>query len=80
MNTSSEWVDPDDAPELDKEWFAKATVKEAGKPRVGRPPGSDKERISLRLDKDIVERYRATGSGWQTRMNDALRRSLRRVG
>lgn len=41
----------------------------------GRPAGSDKERITIRLDKDILERFRATGKGWQSRMNDALRRA-----
>lgn len=42
--------------------------------RVGRPEGSDKERITIRLDKDLLARWRATGPGWQTRMNDALRK------
>jgi uncharacterized protein (DUF4415 family) len=32
-----------------------------------------KELISLRLDRDVVAALRATGFGWQTRANDALR-------
>lgn len=32
-----------------------------------------KELISVRIDRDIVAAYRASGPGWQTRMNDALR-------
>ena len=32
-----------------------------------------KELISLRVDRDVVAAYRATGSGWQRRANDALR-------
>ena len=32
-----------------------------------------KELISLRVDRDVVAAYRATGSGWQTRANEALR-------
>ena len=32
-----------------------------------------KELISLRVDRDVVAAYRATGSGWQARANDALR-------
>ena len=77
MSISSAWVDPDEAPELGSEWFDVATMNEAGKPvnRGGRPRGSGKERVSLRLDKDIIERFRADGPGWQTRMNDALRRA-----
>jgi uncharacterized protein (DUF4415 family) len=29
--------------------------------------------ITLRLDRDVIERFRAAGPGWQTRLNDALR-------
>ena len=32
-----------------------------------------KEHISVRVDRDIAAAYRATGRGWQTRMNEALR-------
>lgn len=45
-----------------------------GKPR-GRPPGSEKERVTIRLDRDVLERFRAGGPGWQTRINEALRRA-----
>jgi uncharacterized protein (DUF4415 family) len=27
--------------------------------------------VTLRLDRDVIEAFRAQGSGWQTRMNDA---------
>jgi uncharacterized protein (DUF4415 family) len=36
-------------------------------------PQARKVAISIRLDADIVERFKATGPGWQTRMNDALK-------
>ncbi|MDP1557901.1 MAG: BrnA antitoxin family protein [Nitrosomonas sp.] len=40
----------------------------------GRPPGSGtKEQVTLRLDVEILEQFKATGNGWQTRINDALR-------
>ena len=42
----------------------------------GRPRGSDKEQVSLRLDKDILARFRADGPGWQTRINEALRKGM----
>jgi uncharacterized protein (DUF4415 family) len=32
-----------------------------------------KELVSLRVDRDVVAAYRATGSGWQKRANEALR-------
>jgi uncharacterized protein (DUF4415 family) len=78
MSISEAWVDPDDAPELSAQWFERAQVKDGGKPvrKSGRPPGSMKEQVSLRLDKDVVARFRATGPGWQTRINEALRRAL----
>ena len=39
----------------------------------GRPVGSgSKEQVTLRLDTQLLEKFRATGSGWQTRINDAL--------
>jgi uncharacterized protein (DUF4415 family) len=31
-----------------------------------------KERITIRLSRDVVERFRATGDGWQTRADAAL--------
>ncbi|WP_144112779.1 BrnA antitoxin family protein [Paraburkholderia sp. BCC1886] len=40
-----------------------------GRPRLDEP----KVLLSVRYDADIVERFKATGDGWQTRMNDALR-------
>lgn len=39
-----------------------------------------KELISLRVDRDVVEAYRASGRGWQTRANQALRAFLRKRG
>ena len=83
-DTKTEWVDPDDAPELDDEWFARAEFRigekvirpgrPAGRP-PGRPSGSAKQQVSLRLDKRVIEAFRADGPGWQTRMNEALRKA-----
>lgn len=39
-----------------------------------------KEQISLRVSRDILERYRATGPGWQGRMDQALREWIERAG
>ena len=42
--------------------------------RRGRPLGSGtKTQVTLRLDADIVDKFRASGDGWQTRINDALK-------
>lgn len=41
----------------------------------GRPPSSSpKKQVTLRLDSDVVERFRASGPGWQSRINAALRK------
>jgi uncharacterized protein (DUF4415 family) len=45
------------------------------KKRVGRPAGSTKQAVSLRLDRDVVEKFKATGPGWQSRINEALKRA-----
>jgi uncharacterized protein (DUF4415 family) len=75
-NTKGKWVDPDDAPELDDEWFERAEIRIGDNViRRGRPAGSSKNLVSLRLDKDVIDHFRASGPGWQTRMNDALRKA-----
>ena len=38
----------------------------------GRPAGSDKTQIALRVDNETLAAFRATGAGWQSRMNAAL--------
>jgi uncharacterized protein (DUF4415 family) len=35
-----------------------------------------KERVGLRLDADVVEHFRATGSGWQSRVNEILKQHV----
>jgi uncharacterized protein (DUF4415 family) len=45
--------------------------------RVGRPPlgAAAKRQVTLRLDPDVIERFRDGGPGWQARMNEALRKA-----
>ncbi len=41
---------------------------------AGRPRSADpKVPVSIRLDRAVVEKFRATGPGWQSRINEALR-------
>ena len=64
--TAAALTDPDNLPLTDSE------LKQFKRGR-GRPLGSGKkEQVTLRLDSEILEQFKATGSGWQTRINDAL--------
>jgi uncharacterized protein (DUF4415 family) len=74
-DTESKWVDPDDAPELDDDWFDRAEIRIGDRViRRGRPAGSTKRLVSLRIDQDIIAHFRAEGPGWQSRINEALRK------
>ncbi len=74
------WVDPDDAPPLTPEFFERADWYRGGVlVRRGRPPVEHpKQRATLRFDADVLTRLRATGPGWQTKVNAALREWLDR--
>ena len=66
--------DPDAVPYTEADW-KKAKVHA----RVGRPKAeSPKVFTGIRLDADVVETFKASGKGWQTRVNAALRDWLKR--
>jgi uncharacterized protein (DUF4415 family) len=70
----------DEIPELTEEWFQKADYYEGGKLiRRGRPPSeASKKLVSLRLSPEVLDHFRATGPGWQTRINETLLRAVKR--
>jgi uncharacterized protein (DUF4415 family) len=69
----------EDAPELTDAQLANATLEIAGMPVRGRPRlDHPKIAIKLRIDADIVTYYRKGGPGWQTRINDTLRKATKR--
>lgn len=82
------WVGPDDAPEWTEDQFRNAQFSVGGKvvreavgtfsrPGPGRPPSPNpKKQVTLRLDPDVIEKFRATGKGWQSRINAELRKAL----
>jgi uncharacterized protein (DUF4415 family) len=55
-------------PELTKRALSRAVVNKGGRPRSANP----KKLISLRLPLDVIERWKATGPGWQTRIAERL--------
>ncbi len=74
--SSTDWVDPDDAPEWTDEMFDRADLMIGDRIiRRGRPPGLTKTAVSLRVDTEVLAAFRAAGPGWQTRINDALRKA-----
>lgn len=58
----------EELPELTDEMLARGKVNKGGRPKAANP----RKLISIRLPEDVIERWRATGPGWQTRMADRL--------
>jgi len=86
-DSAQPWVDPDDAPELTDEFFSDGAWQVDGNEvgaaegktamtvavRRGRPKANVvRERITIRLEASVLQQFKATGPGWQTRMNAAL--------
>lgn len=62
----------DDIPDMSTpEWKAKfdAAPVSRGRPRLPEPKVS----TTIRLDADVLEKFRATGPGWQSRINAVLK-------
>lgn len=85
MSKRKSYIDENgEAAELDEAWFREAKPFSADPDlariiRQGRPPLPEdvkKQRVTIYLDRDLVERLKAGGKGWQTRANAALRRAL----
>jgi uncharacterized protein (DUF4415 family) len=71
-------IDPDEVkPELDEDWFKEADAYVGDRlVRRGRPRSENPKRaVSLRLDAEVVEWFKRTGRGWQTRINQELRKA-----
>jgi len=72
--------DPDAAPELTEEMIADMRPAEelfpelvaAWRARRGKQKRPTKVPVSIRLDPDVVEYFRSTGEGWQSRINEVL--------
>ncbi len=70
--TAAAAADPDN-PELDPAWVA--TARRTRSP--GRPPKeAPKVPVTIRLDPDLLDRLKADGPGWQSRINETLRRAV----
>lgn len=65
-----------DLPELTDDMLRRAVVKKGGRPKSKNP----RQLISLRLLPEVIDRWRATGPGWQTRMADRLAKGPVAIG
>ncbi|MGH8147162.1 MAG: BrnA antitoxin family protein [Rhodanobacteraceae bacterium] len=76
-NSTPTSPDPDTLPEITDDWIAEADLYHGEKLiRRGRPKlANPRQLLSLRLPPRIIERWRATGPGWQTRMAEVLEKS-----
>ena len=74
-STKKDWHDADEAPDLSiLKWSKKiASAKVVrGRPKLVSPKIS----TTIRLDAEVLEKFRAKGPRWQTRINEALREWL----
>lgn len=79
-------IDDPDNPEWSEEDFARAKpiheipeladfaefIRKGGRPRL--PERYRKRRVTIMLDPDVIDHFKAGGKGWQTRVNAALRK------
>ncbi|MFN3505987.1 MAG: BrnA antitoxin family protein [Allorhizobium sp.] len=83
--TRADWDEVGDNPELTEAEIAELRpfreafpdLAEAIDRKLGRPKAENpKKAISIRLDQEVIDRFKATGDGWQSRMNEALRKAV----
>ncbi len=82
--TQEDWDEVSDNPETTDEEQAQARPMAEALPELvaamrrkrGTPKVATKDLVSLRLDKDVLATLRASGSGWQSRANEMLRKGL----
>ena len=67
--TAAAMADPDAVPLTDEEWKRAKPAARRGRPFAA----VTKERITIRLSPEVVRQFRATGDGWQTRVDAALK-------
>ena len=52
---------------------------EPDKPNRGRPLGSGKKvQVTLRIDAEVLDSFKSLGAGWQTQINEALKKATKR--
>ena len=78
--------DPDNPPLTDEQFarmrpahevcpqlVARQLRRERGRPKAPKT----KQQVTLRIDRDVIEKFRSSGAGWQRRINEALRKAAK---
>ena len=84
--TAAAEADPDNPPITEEQWrrmrpaylvrpelVARQLRRERGRPKAE----TTKQQVTLRIDRDVLDKFRATGAGWQSRINSALRKAVK---
>ena len=73
--TAADFARARPASDVLREQFGAEAVAHLLKPKRGRPPkAAPKRAINIRLSPEVLEYFRATGPGWQTRVDTVLRK------
>lgn len=84
--TAAAEADPDAPPLTEENWKRMRPahevhphlVRQSLERRRGRPKlDAPKKQVTLRLDADVLEHFKSRGAGWQTAINDMLRKGMR---
>lgn len=65
-----------DFPEIPADLLARMKPSKRGRPPEGDAP---KQSIALRVDRDVLAAFKAQGPGWQSRMQETLKRAATRM-
>lgn len=89
LYSQDDWDVVADTPPLTGDELARARPGPNGMPdelaaafrsRAGRPRSETRRvPVSLRIDREILETFKATGPGWQTRMHEVLAEAARKL-
>jgi uncharacterized protein (DUF4415 family) len=61
------------AHEVCPQLVARQLRRERGRPKAA----VTKQQVTLRIDRDVLDKFRSTGEGWQRRINDVLRKAAK---
>lgn len=71
--TEKFWSRARPAHEVHPDWVRRSLERKRGRPKLDTP----KQQVTLRIDADILDYFKSQGAGWQTAMNDTLRKGMR---